>query len=157
MYKYKEMIELAQSKGLANEKKMWQSVESLEPMLEILADEHPEEYDAWMAKQHEIMFGPHFCYALAEEALADITYTDRQGAKKVGPHWTIQEVVDATRQMHFPEGTTDADKWVAFNVWYADLGRDLDDSQILRTAYRFFFADEDAKPGKVWRYMKINS
>lgn len=60
MYKYKEMIELAQSKGLADEKKMWKSIASLEPMLEMFADEHPEEYDEWIAKQHEIMFGPHY-------------------------------------------------------------------------------------------------
>ena len=155
MYKYKEMIELAQSKGLADEKKMWQSVESLEPMLETFAEEHPEEYDAWMAKQHEIMVGPHFNHELAEEALENITYTDRTGAKKIGPHWTQQEILDATRNLPFPEGTSDGDKWVAFNVWYADLNRDLNDEQILKTAYRFFFDDEDGVPGKIWHYMKM--
>ena len=57
--------------------------------------------------------------------------------------------------MQFPSGTTDDDKWVAFNVWYADLNRDLSEDLIIKTAHRFFFADEDAPEGKIWHYVNM--
>ena len=153
MYKYKEMIELAQSKGLADEKKIWKSVVSLEPILETFAEEHPEEYDEWIAKLHEILFGPHYDHELAQDALENITYTDKNGTKQIGPHWKLYEIIEATRGMSHPEGVTDYDKWVAYNVWYSDLSRELDDSTILKTANRFFFNDEDGPTGKIWKYM----
>lgn len=155
MYKYKEMLKLAQSKGFADEKKMWKCVESLDPILDMVAMEHPEEFDEWMVKQHEIMFGPHFNHEIASDSLNEIFYTDKNGVRKFGPHWTSEEILDATKNFKFPEGTTDDDKWVAFNVWYADLNRDMPDDMIIRTAHRFFFNDEDAAEGKIWRYMNM--
>jgi hypothetical protein len=61
--------------------------------------------------------------------------------------------VSATRNRSFPEGATDYDKWVAYNAAYADFCKQCSDSEILNIAYLFYFADEDAPDGKVWKYM----
>lgn len=155
MNKFKEMIEMAKRKGLADEKKMWQSIENLDQMIAVFANEHPEDYEKWLNKQYVIMFGPHFNHEMANDALNEIFYTDKNGVKKFGPHWSCEEVLDATKNMQFPSGTTDDDKWVAFNVWYADLNRDLSEDLIIKTAHRFFFADEDAPEGKIWHYVNM--
>jgi len=55
--------------------------------------------------------------------------------------------------MPFPQGTTPWDKYVAFNSFYSDMCTVYDEPSILKAAYRFYFADEDAPAGKIWEYM----
>lgn len=56
--------------------------------------------------------------------------------------------------MTFPNGTTEWDKYVAFNSFYSDLCLVFSTEEIIKAAYRFFFQDEDAGAGKVWNYMQ---
>ena len=42
----------------------------------------------------------------------------------------------------------------AFNVFFADTCKVLDEAAIIKAAHAFFFADEDAPAGKVARYMR---
>lgn len=97
----------------------------------------------------------HFCEESAHKAIEMMSYTDKAGATHQGkPHWTMEQVQAATANMSFPEGTTEWDKYVAFNSFYADMSRVLDEPNILKGAYTFYFQDEDGPKNKIWRYIK---
>ena len=152
---YKKMIEQARKDGVANEKVMNASIDSVDALLEKLKEAHPEVYADFIAKQHELLYGPHYNELFAEIAVAGIVYTDSEGKEHHGPYWSIAEVEDATRGMTFPAGTTRYDKYVAFNVFKSDTCKAYDDKEILAGAYQFFFADEDYPgAGKIWKYMR---
>lgn len=148
------MFKQAKDKGVANESKMWESVAALEPAMEILEREHPDEYWAMLRRQHEILWGPHYDETFSNHDVAKLEWTGKDGQKHNGAHWSKEQIVDATQNMQFPSGTTDCDKFVAFNSYYADMCKDKEDGAILADAHRFYFADEDAPAGKIWRYMK---
>jgi len=136
---YKDLIKNAKANGVASEKAMWQSVDNLNDVLCVIKEEHPEMYMAFMRKQHESLYGPHYDRHFADADVEKIRYTNASGEKKSGAHWNMDQILDATKSMPFPQGTTPWDKYVAFNSFYA--------------AFRFYFADEDAPVGKVWEYM----
>lgn len=96
----------------------------------------------------------HFGEAKAKEAVSRIHYTDKTGAKHEGAHWTPEQIEAVTVQLKFSEGTTLWDKYVAFNSFYADLCRVLDEPQIIKSAHAFYFDDEDTPDGKIWRYVR---
>ena len=98
--------------------------------------------------------GGHFDEEKAKEAVSRIRYTDKANMKHEGAHWTPEQIESATAQMKFPEGTTKWDKYVAFNSFYADLCRVLDEPTIVKAAHAFYFDDEDAPDGKVGKYVK---
>lgn len=148
------MIKQAQKDGRASEDVMWKSVARIETLLEAIKDCHPQEYWDFLRKTHEDMYGPHYDSEYAEYDLSKLHYTDQAGKENRGPHWTKSEVLSATANMTFPEGTTDCDRYVAFNVAYSDFCRKFNDSDVLSIGYLFFFNDEDFEgEGKVWRYM----
>ena len=98
---------------------------------------------------------PHFDEQTANEAISHIVFTDKAGKSHKGlAHWTVEQVEAATSAMVFPTGTTKWDKYVAFNLFYADLCKALEEAEIIKAAFAFFFADEDAPEGKVWRYVR---
>ena len=150
---YKDMIRDAKANGVASDKAMWQSVDTLSDMLCILRDEHPDEYWHFMRKQHSILYGNHYDRNFAEMDVEGIRYTGPSGEKRTGAHWTADQIEEAARGMSFPSGTTKWDKYVAFNSFYADMCMVCDDAQSLKGAHRFYFADEDAPQGKIWVYM----
>lgn len=153
---YKEMIEVAQAKGLTSEKVMWESVDALEEMLCVMKHEHPEKFWKFMREQHGVMWKGHYSEEFAEHDIKHLRYKDKSGKEHVGGHWSKEEVLEVTKGQTFPPGTNDCDKWVAYNVMYSDLHKELEDSEILRAAYAFFFADDDfeySKGGKIWKYM----
>lgn len=148
------MFREAKEKGVANESKMWESVAALGPAMEILEREHPDVYWQMMRKQHEILWGPHYDEEFAEYYVAQLHWTGKDGQKHNGAHWSKQQVVDGTAGMTFPQGTTDCDKYVAFNSFYSDMCQEMEEGALLKAAHRFYFADEDAPAGKIWRYMQ---
>ena len=96
----------------------------------------------------------HFTEEEARKVIAGSRYTDKSGEKHSGKeHWTAEQVESATAGMRFPEGTNKWDKYVAFNSMYFDLCRVLDDANILKAAHAFYFADDDAPEGKIYRYI----
>lgn len=152
---YKKMVELARKDGVANEKVMNSSIDSIDKLLSELKEAHPKIYDKFIAKQHELFYGEHYNELFAEMAVSSISYTDAEGKLRKGPFWSPQEIDEATRGMTFPAGTTKWDKYVAFNVFRSDTTRALDDKSVINSAYLFFFADEDfSGDGKIWRYMQ---
>lgn len=155
---YKDMIETARKAGLTNEAKMWESVESFDVLLRTLEVDHPELYWDFMRAQHGRIYGGHYTRDFADLDVSEICYTDRDGEKHTGPHWTADEIERATNAYSFPSGTTKCDKYVAFNAAYADFCKDFDDVQILQIGYRFFFDDEDWPTStKIWDYIALRN
>ena len=154
---YKEMIESYAANG-GDEKKMWASVEVTEEAMEYIKKVDPDMYECLMRKLSEVLDGKHYTESLALSDVAKIHYTNASGDKKHGAHWTVDEVESATASMTFPKGTTEWDKYVAFNTTYADLCSEFDDEQILKIAYLTWFSDEDwEKDGKIWDYMSMKN
>ena len=152
---YKKMIEQARKDGVANEKVMNASIDSVDALLDKLRTAHPAVYEQFIAKQHELFYGPHYNETFAERDVAEIVYTDNEGKERHGAYWSVAEVEDATRGMTFPAGTTKYDKYVAFNVFKSDTCKALDDKEVIAACHQFFFADEDYKgTGKIWQYMR---
>ena len=151
MISYKHMVDSAKKAGVANEQKMWESIESFSELLEELKESHPDKYWKFMREQHGIMFGGHYDELFAMYDVSKIEYTDKNGMKHVGAHWTVDQIESATAGMRFQPGVTKWDKYVAFNAEYADLMKEFDDDQIIKSAYLTYFADEDWGDGsKVW-------
>lgn len=151
--KYSDMIKEAQAQGRSSESAMWKSVDRVDALLENIREDDPEAYWRFLREAHEDIYGCHYNQAYAEYDLSNIHYTDSQGVNHEGPHWSLNEVLSVTRNKVFPDRTSDADKWVAYNAAYADFCKRFSDSEILDIAYLFYFADEDAPEGKIWRYM----
>lgn len=150
---YKDLIRNAKADGVASEKAMWQSVDGISDMLCVIKEEHPSMYWEFMRKQHSVLYGPHYNKTFAEMDVERIRYTGPGGEKKTGAHWSADQVEDATKNMPFPVGTTKWDKYVAFNSFFSDTCSIYDESQIIKGAHKFYFADEDGPQGKIWEYM----
>lgn len=156
MMNYKQMVDAA-VKGGSGEKAMWASVEVTNELMEMLEEKHPALYEEFMRKSYEAMNGKHYNRHFAEEDVARLHYTDKDGKEHHGPYWTIEQIKEATADKKFPQGTTDWDKYVAYNNAHADFSKKFEDGDILCIAWLFFFADEDWKgDAKVWEYMSLN-
>lgn len=150
---YRKMIEEARKTGRASEDAMWKSVENVEDLLEDLREEHPEKYWHFIRKEHEVLNGPHFDCHFAKHTVEGLEYTDAEGVRQTGAHWTPEQVEAAWARKAFKAGTTPWDKYVGANAMYADLCKEFSDEEVLKAAYLFYFADEDWKgDGKVWQY-----
>lgn len=150
---YSDMILDAKAKGLTTETMMLESVEDLDVILCQMKKEHPKEYWMFLRKQHGRLYKNHYTEEFAEHDVSKMEWTDRNGHEQKGAHWSKEQIKEATKSDTFPSGTTECDKYVAYNATYADLCRVLDDEHILKVAHQFWFADEDAQDGKIWLYM----
>lgn len=150
------MLEEATKSGVANEKTMWYSVESVAELLDEVKCMNPQLYWAFMRKQHELMYKGHYSEDFAKYDVDQLEWEDAEGNKHNGAHWTMEQVLEASKGLSFPAGTTDSDKWVAFNSMYSDLALICTDAEIIKIAYVFYFKDLDfdyTKSGKIWKYM----
>lgn len=75
---------------------MWQSVDNINDVLCVIKEEHPEMYMAFMRKQHESLYGPHYDRHFADADVEKIRYTNASGEKKSGAHWNMDQILDAT-------------------------------------------------------------
>lgn len=153
---YKEILERARMNGTMTEAKLMQSACEAGELLEMAVSGKLTETDMkrFKRRQHEIFNGPHYNEELAREDVASITYTGKSNDRRSGEYWTKSQIEEATRGMTFPNGTTEWDKYVAFNSFYSDLCLVFSTEEIIKAAYHFFFQDEDAGAGKVWNYMQ---
>jgi hypothetical protein len=143
---YKDMILEAKSKGLANEEKMWESIEEVGELLEELKESHPDKYWMFMRKTHGMLHNHHYNEKFAKWDVAEM--------QPHGEYWSMKEVEDATKGLPFPNGTTLCDRYVALNAFYNDLHGVLPDDLIVKSAYAFWFADKDWEGrNKIWEYM----
>ena len=96
----------------------------------------------------------HFDKETAEAAVKRIYYTTKDGVEHHGAHWSLEQVLEATKDLQFKPCVTYYDKYVAFNAAYADLNKVLSTELIIETGHAFFFEDEDAPCNKIWVYME---
>ena len=149
------MIEAAKAKGVANEQTMWMSIGAIDEMLGKMKEAHPELYWAFIHEQHKALYKGHYDEEFATYELSRVYYINKAGEKTNVPYWTVDQVEEATKGFNYPSGTTKWDKWVAFNIMRSDLCKDMEDADILKAAYAFFFKDEDwgNSTTKIWDYM----
>jgi len=148
------MVDLAQERGHGSERMMHESVGNISEMLCKLKGYDSKAYWEFMRDQHEILYGGHYSPEFAEWDIEQMHWTGKDGRQHTGAHWSKEQILEATAGKTFPAGTTDCDKYVAFNSYYADMCKTKDEGTILEDAYRFYFTDEDAPEGKVWHYMR---
>jgi hypothetical protein len=148
---YRKMVDSAKAAGMTNEKMMWDSIDSFSDLLEEIREAHPQLYWDFMREQHGIMNQRHYGEAFAMYDVSRMKYTDKNGMKHVGAHWTMEQIESATSGMRFPQGVTKWDKYVAFNAAYADLCKSFDEGDILKAGYALYFDDEDwGSDTKIW-------
>lgn len=151
--KLQEMLDRAKAEGKDLDKVMDAMMPSVDKMLCSLKESHPDVYKKTMRDIHKAVHGCHYDERFAHHDLKGLEYLGRDGKEYEEPYWTVTQIEEATKNMHFPEGTTKWDKYVAFNSFYADTCTELTDELVIKTAYKYFFADMDAPSGKIWRYM----
>ena len=97
----------------------------------------------------------HFNEFTAKTALKGLKYTEKTGMESTMPKWEVAEIEELTKDLSFPDGTTLWDKWVAYNSFYADTCKVLNDGEVLKAAYEFYFNDEDytLAGSKILNYM----
>lgn len=150
---YDIIVKYGKGKG---EAVMYESTKAISDFLHPMKETNKEDYWCLMRKVYGIMSDGHYNEEFALHDVGDIEYTNRKGEKKEGAYWTIEQVEEATKPMSFHSSVNKWDKWVAFNVMRSDLCKDMEDDQILKAAYSFFFKDEDWSGGshtKIWDYM----
>lgn len=156
---YLEIVKSAQKSGKTTEKQMWESIGSVSDLLCGIRDAHPDLYWKFLREQAGIMNGGHYNEEFAMHDVSQIEYTDKEGKPHKGAYWTCEQIKEATKGMTFPNGTTQWDMYVAFNLAKSDFCKKFDDAQILQIGYLFFFADEDwsadskGAATKVWDYI----
>jgi hypothetical protein len=85
------MIEEAKASGVTTEKAMWQGIEDVEQLLEIVKKDHPDHYWAFLRRTHERMYGCHYNKAFADWRIAQMYWKDKQGNTHHAPHWTSEQ------------------------------------------------------------------
>ena len=151
-----KIIENAKKNGTLTEANMLRSCKETNELLAKAGEGAltNEELVSFMRRQYELFNGPHYDEDFAKADVAKIQYIGKSNDRRHGEFWSRQQIEEATRGMYFPSGTTSWDKYVAFNVFYSDLCQLLTEDDIIKCAYKFFFDDDDAPSGKIWRYMQ---
>lgn len=143
----------------ANTEKMKELTMILSDFLAPMKKVHKEEYWALMRNIFGLLNDYHYDKCWAEHDIENIEYTDKQGVKRHGAYWTLEQAEDAMKKVQLPSDVNKYDWWVALSLSYSDLCKVLDDEQIIKAACSFWFKDEDwNKDGKsntkVFDYMK---
>lgn len=162
--KYIQLIEQARSHGVASEKKMYAAIEQMSCDLSTLENENPCLYWRIMRNQHAVLYDRHYSEKFANHDVNRLVYSkmDENGEPVgMGAHWTRTQVLEATKDMKFHPKVNDWDKYVAFNAMYADLCANMDDKEILKAAYLFYFCDADWQTEddctKIWDYTALHA
>lgn len=162
--KYIQLIEQARTHGVASEKKMYAAIEQMSCDLSTLENENSCLYWRIMRNQHAVLYDRHYSEKFANHDVNRLIYSkmDENGEPVgMGAHWTRTQVLEATKDMKFHPKVNDWDKYVAFNAMYADLCANMDDKEILKAAYLFYFCDADWQTEddctKIWDYTALHA
>lgn len=154
-----ELYELIEKYGKGKgETVMWETTRLVSDFIKPMKEANKKEYWHLMRQVYGLMSGGHYNEEFATHDTSKLEYTDKEGKPHKGAYWTCEQIEEATKGMTFPAGVTKWDKFVAINSFYADTCKVLNDEQILRTAYQFYFADEDwdekgISSTKTWQYI----
>lgn len=136
---------------------------AIKELLRKAEKDNPELYLKAMHELHEMEYGANFNEHLAVEDVARFTSTDLAGNKRKGEYWTTNQVKNVYENHKHKLTKVDAnvyDLYVALHIWYHDISCNYKkrnpsnyENDVIEDAITFFFCDEDAKYGKVWRYV----
>lgn len=155
MLTYDLFLEKARKDGVVNEHKMWMAACMAGKYMKMAQEGElsKDEYWRFMREQHELFYGPHYNEEFGKYDLSKVGYMGKSRDIHSGEFWSMAQVLEATAGMKFPTGTTDWDKYVAFNVAYSMLAPDFEQADILKAGYKFFFTN-DGVEGRIWKYMR---
>lgn len=155
---YKSMVDDARRTGKGTEKTMEASVAHVSALLEKLRDCHREMYWQFMREEHALMYDNHYTEDFARWDVSQMFHTEDDEEIR-GEHFSMAQAERIARE-HKIECVPDV--YVAINANYHDKARlfskwfedsDDTDGRIVADAIAFYFEDEDAKEGKIWRYI----
>lgn len=123
----------------------------------------PDKYWHIMRKIHEIYNGCHYNEDFAMWQVEQMSHVEKSGIIRKGAHWTMNQVSElfAKYKSRLKPTDTLADLYVAVHSWWhdnicqdtTDFG-DAAEAKNIERGIIYFFGDEDAPEGKIWRYYR---
>lgn len=142
--------------------KAQESVKLLDDMiLTPMMYENPDLYWKWRRADHEHYNGSHYDEAFAIWEVEQMHHTDANGKKYSGAHWDLSEVqaVYMKYKVQLKPADNVYDMYVALNsffhdncVIYKSWFQEAFEARLIEGAISYFFKDEDAPEGKIWKY-----
>lgn len=164
MIKFKEIIEKYKSSGM-NSSDMMEALESFAPIFDSAKDKDKKLLQKAIRKLHEKAKGEHFDEEYAEMEVKEMYHTKRNGTVCRGEIFTEEEArrVYDREIRRSSNRVTVWDVYVALNAqyhdyaklfkeWFGDNNDEKIKEKVIESAICFWFEDEDAEPGKIWRY-----
>lgn len=148
---YYELVKEAKAKGLTNERKFMELAQCTSILLEEIKESQKETYTRMMRMLHRILFDNHYSEELAQQEVKGMCYVDLYGNVRTGDFWSQMQVNDITDGLDFEEGTTEEDKYVAYNLAYSLFANSFDEKSIAKIAYHLFFSKYSV--GNIYNYM----
>lgn len=139
---FREIFEEVKQKGLPMDKMMEDVMDELDGALAEVKKANPEKHKKLVRKFNCAANNGHYGKKCAMEDVAEMEYTDKQGKKHKGGAWTMEQIEELTKDMQFPNGTTEWDKYVAFNEAKSRMGKSMDDHLIAKAAHDLWFDGE---------------
>lgn len=166
MGNYHKMLKRYKDSGLFSEAKMWESIESLDELLDEIEEKNPKAFRDFTRKQHCIFRGPHFDEKFGRLEVEQMHHKGADGKEYKGELCSFskaEEVFDKYKAK-LPSGTTVWDMYVALNatthdkhVLFKKWNPEKWEEMVVEDAMVFYFEDADWKgKGKVWEYMNAD-
>lgn len=159
---YKQMIEEAKAKGTASEKAMWQGIDDVVELLDVMKKEHPDRYWSFIRRTHERMFGCHYNRLFADWRIEQMHYKDKAGAVHHAPHWTheqhksayesIKAKLPSAYNMYDFAVTLEmlyTDNICLYRTWWPEATEAQLETKVVEAAVNYL-NDDDDPDGKIW-------
>lgn len=155
---YKSMVADARAAGKGSEKTMEASVAHVSQLLEDIRESHPAMYWQFMREEHALMFDNHYTEDFARWDVSQMFHTEDEEEVR-GEHFSVSQAEKFAKEKNIKYlwdvfvavNANYHDKARLFSEWFED-SEDVDE-RIVADAMAFYFEDEDAGDGKVWRYI----
>ncbi|MFI3306715.1 MAG: hypothetical protein R3Y68_09440 [Rikenellaceae bacterium] len=144
-----------------------QAIKSIEILdrhiLEPIKESNPAKYWHLMRSIHEMNEGCHYNEMFAIWEVEQMQHTDSEGIACKGAHWSIDKVkqIFVQHKAKLSGSPNVYDFYVGLHSWWHDnIAEDIKDfaenaeAKNIKRAVNYFFCDEDAPDGKIWRYYK---
>lgn len=163
MANFYSMMRYYAEHGGGDKEKMWKSIEVLDEHFEHFEKAHKEDFWKLMRELHEVYAGPHFNEEFARWQVSMMHHKGADGKVYKGEHWSIEQTnaVIAKYKSVLPKETTEWDMYTVLNSGFHDKCTLFKkwfegeyEEKIIEDAINFYFMDEDAPEGKVWKYFK---
>ena len=153
-----ELYELIEKYGKGKgEQVMWSTTKAVSDFIKPMKETDKKGYWTLMRQVYGMMSEGHYNEEFALHDVAQIEYTDKEGKSHKGAYWTVEQTDEVAKTLTLPACVNKWDVFVALNLMYSDLCKDMDEKNIIKAANLFYFADEDwsakGSSTKVWDYV----